>query len=111
MKHSAQYEWTMTNELARSTIRFDQMVLSPMWHNHVDLAKVPAPNSLLEFEEPMSLLVSYTASCDGCDETAGDSRPTIDEAIDYVIRGGWQHLPDGLYCPECIEMGMWGYAG
>lgn len=54
----------------------------------------------------MSLLVKYTACCDGCETDAGDSRPTVSEAIDYALRGGWIHNSDGLFCTECVE--MWG---
>jgi hypothetical protein len=49
----------------------------------------------------MSLLVSYTAVCDYCDEDAGDSRPTVEEAIDYAVRGGWILCDEDLFCENC----------
>lgn len=52
----------------------------------------------------MSLLASYTACCDQCNEDAGDSRPTVEEALDYAVRGGWVHRDEGLFCNWCYEM-------
>jgi hypothetical protein len=49
----------------------------------------------------MSLLASYTACCDYCDMDTGDSRPTVEEAIEYAKRGGWVHRDEGLFCDEC----------
>lgn len=49
----------------------------------------------------MSLLASFTACCDYCETDTGDSRPTIEEALDYALRGGWVQREVGLFCEEC----------
>lgn len=51
----------------------------------------------------MSLLAFYVACCDQCEADTGDSRPTIEEAIDYALRGGWVHRDEGLFCEECND--------
>lgn len=51
----------------------------------------------------MSLLAFYVACCDQCEMDTGDSRPNVEEAIDYAIRGGWVHRDEGLFCEECND--------
>lgn len=57
----------------------------------------------------MSLLSSYSLSCDQCQVDTGDSRPTPVEAREYAESGGWKTNVGPFYydlCEDCVA--FWG---
>ena len=54
----------------------------------------------------MSIHADYWLTCDICETDTTDSRPTLEEAIEYAERGGWSiyDLDENLImCEDCID--------
>ena len=56
----------------------------------------------------MGLNASYWIDCDLCGTDAGASRATMDDAWDYVSRGGWwiNRSYGAAVCDECYDENM-----
>lgn len=52
----------------------------------------------------MAISLQCFAVCDNCEEHTEESRPCIDDIIDYAERGGWVQREEGLFCDYCHDI-------